>query len=135
MRLARHQATALALIEWLSARPEVRGVRYPAWPQDPDHGLWRRDFHGASGLFAIELAPCSREALAAFVDGLTLFGLGYSWGGYESLLLPVHPEHTRTATAWTAAGPWLRIHASLEAPADLIADLAAGFERWNRAGG
>ena len=69
-----------------------------------------------------------------FVDGLTLFGLGYSWGGFESLLLPVHPEHTRTATPWTAAGPWLRIHAGLEAPADLIEDLAAAFERWHRAG-
>ena len=135
VRLARHQATALTLIDWLSARPEVRGVRYPAWPQDPDHGLWQRDFRGASGLFAIELAPCTPEALAAFVDGLALFGLGYSWGGFESLLLPVHPEHTRTATPWTAAGPWLRIHAGLEAPEDLIEDLAAGFERWHRAGG
>ena len=135
VRLARHQATALTLIEWLSARPEVRYVRYPAWPQDPGHGLWQRDFCGASGLFAIEMAPCTPEALAAFVDGLTLFGLGYSWGGFESLLLPVHPEHTRTATAWTTAGPWLRVHAGLEAPADLINDLAAGFERWNRAGG
>ncbi|MFZ5534062.1 MAG: cystathionine beta-lyase [Pseudomonadota bacterium] len=135
VRLARHQATALTLIDWLSARPEVRGVRYPAWPQDPDYGLWRRDFRGASGLFAIELAPCTREALAAFVDGLALFGLGYSWGGFESLLLPVHPEHTRTATPWTTAGPWLRIHAGLEAPEDLIEDLAAGFERWQRAGG
>ncbi|HBG29078.1 MAG TPA: cystathionine beta-lyase, partial [Gammaproteobacteria bacterium] len=78
VRLARHQATALTLIEWLSARPEVRYVRYPAWPQDPGHGLWQRDFCGASGLFAIEMAPCTPEALAAFVDGLTLFGLGYS---------------------------------------------------------
>ncbi|MGB3132978.1 MAG: cystathionine beta-lyase [Candidatus Macondimonas sp.] len=129
VRLARHQANALTLIDWLVARPEVRRVRYPAWPADPDHALWQRDFRGASGLFAIELSPCAPEALAAFVDGLLLFGLGYSWGGYESLLLPVHPEHSRTATAWTGAGPWLRIHAGLEAPADLIADLAAGFER------
>lgn len=135
VRLARHQATALTLIDWLSTRPEVRGVRYPAWPQDPDHARWQRDFRGATGLFAIELAPRTPEALAAFVDGLRLFGLGYSWGGYESLLLPVHPQHTRTATPWTATGPWLRIHAGLEDPADLIADLAAGFERWHRAGG
>ncbi|MDY6956840.1 MAG: cystathionine beta-lyase [Pseudomonadota bacterium] len=135
VRLARHQATALTLIDWLSARREVRCVRYPAWPQDPDHARWQRDFRGASGLFAVELAPCAPEALAAFVDGLALFGLGYSWGGYESLLLPVYPQHTRTVTPWAAAGPWLRIHAGLEAPADLINDLAAGFERWNRAGG
>lgn len=129
VRLARHQANALTLIDWLVARSEVRRVRYPAWPADPDHALWQRDFRGASGLFAVELSPCAPEALAAFVDGLQLFGLGYSWGGYESLLLPVHPEHSRSATAWTAAGPWLRIHAGLEAPVDLIADLAAGFER------
>jgi len=129
VRLARHQANALTLIDWLVARSEVRRVRYPAWPADPDHALWQRDFRGASGLFAIELFPCAPEALAAFVDGLQLFGLGYSWGGYESLLLPVHPEHSRTAMAWTAVGPWLRIHAGLEAPMDLIADLAAGFER------
>jgi cystathionine beta-lyase len=129
VRLQRHQENALALARWLRARPEVACVLYPALPDDPGHALWRRDFTGASGLFSIVLKPCSPAAVAAMIDGMTLFGLGASWGGYESLILPVRPERSRTATPWTAAGPVLRLHAGLEAIDDLIADLERGFAR------
>ena len=92
VRLERHQRTGLELADWLAARPEVDRVLHPARPGDPGHALWQRDFTGASGLFSIVLKPCSREGLAAMLDGLELFGMGYSWGGYESLILPFNPE-------------------------------------------
>jgi cystathionine beta-lyase len=133
VRLERHQANALRLATWLRGRPEVARVLYPALPDDPGHALWRRDFLGACGLFGVILQPCAKAAVAAMVEGLELFGMGYSWGGYESLILPTHPERYRTATAWQVEGPCLRIHAGLEDPDDLIADLAAGFERLNQA--
>jgi cystathionine beta-lyase len=133
VRLERHQANALRLATWLRGRPEVARVLYPALPDDPGHALWRRDFLGACGLFGVILRPCSKAAVAAMVEGLELFGMGYSWGGYESLIIPTHPERYRTATTWQPEGPLLRIHAGLEDPDDLIADLAAGFERLNRA--
>lgn len=133
VRLARHQANGLRLAAWLQARPEVARVLHPALPDDPGHALWRRDFLGASGLFGVVLNPCPKHAVAAMLDGLELFGMGASWGGYESLILPVDPRGARTATAWGAPGPTLRIHAGLEDPDDLIADLTAGFERLARA--
>ncbi len=134
VRLARHQETGLALARWLAERPEVERVLHPALPGDPCHQLWRRDFNGACGLFGLILRPpCPRPALAALIEGLELFGLGSSWGGYESLLIATYPERTRSATTWAAQGRTLRIHAGLEDPADLIADLEAGFERFNRA--
>ncbi|WP_158046339.1 cystathionine beta-lyase [Skermanella pratensis] len=128
-RLRQHQDTAIALARWLQARPEVVRVLHPALPDDPGHALWRRDFTGACGLFAIELKPCSAAAVAAFLDGMELFGMGYSWGGYESLILPIHPEKLRTATRWRSDGPMIRLHAGLEDPSDLIADLDQGFAR------
>ena len=97
-RLERHQRSALVVAEWLRTRPEVREVRYPALPDDPGHALWRRDFLGASGLFGIILEPCAKAAIAAMLDQLELFGMGWSWGGYESLLIPIRPETCRTAT-------------------------------------
>ena len=106
-----------------------------ALPDDPGHGLWRRDFAGASGLFGMVLEPVAKTALAAMLDGLKLFGMGFSWGGYESLILPVRPETTRSATTWSETGPTLRIHAGLEDPTDLVADLERGFERLNAAAG
>lgn len=134
VRLARHQETGLALAAWLAERPEVAGVMHPALPGDAGHALWQRDFDGASGLFGLVLAqPWPREALAAMIDGLELFGLGASWGGFESLLIPTHPEKSRSATEWQAPGPSLRIHAGLEDPDDLIADLEAGFARLHAA--
>jgi cystathionine beta-lyase len=129
VRLGRHQETALTLARWLQQRPEVERVLHPALPDDPGHALWRRDFTGASGLFAMILKPCSRSAMAAFLDHMELFGMGYSWGGYESLILPAHPENIRTATRWSAPGPLIRLHAGLEDVNDLIADLDRGFQR------
>lgn len=129
VRLQRHQETATRLARWLQRRPEVAQVLYPALPDHPGHEIWRRDFTGASGLFSFVLKPAPDVAVAAMVDGLALFGIGASWGGYESLILPAHPERTRTATQWHEPGPVFRIHAGLEDADDLIADLEAGFAR------
>ena len=129
VRLARHQHSALEMARWLAERPEVARVIHPALPSDPGHALWKRDFTGASGLFSIVLKPVSRAKLAAMVDGLSLFGMGYSWGGFESLILPFDPKAYRTATTWQAEGPALRLHVGLEDVEDLKADLEAGFAR------
>jgi cysteine-S-conjugate beta-lyase len=134
VRLPRHQQNALALCRWLAKRPEVDRVLYPALPEDPGHEIWRRDFTGASGLFGFVLArPYTDAALGAMLNGLELFGIGASWGGFESLMIRTRPEQGRSATVWTAPGSTLRIHAGLEDPDDLIADLEAGFERLARA--
>ncbi len=129
VRLPRHAENGLALAEWLQKRSEVSRILHPAWPGDQGYDLWRRDFHAACGLFSCQLHPCSQIALAAFLDRLELFGMGFSWGGYESLILPVDPRQCRSATIWEAKGPLLRIHAGLEDIGDLKADLAAGFDR------
>jgi cystathionine beta-lyase len=129
VRLARHQASGLALAEWLKGRPEVARVIHPALPGDPGNAIWKRDFAGASGLFAVVLKPTSKTAVAAMLDGLELFGLGYSWGGYESLIIPFDPSTYRTATKWKAEGPALRLHVGLEDVDDLKSDLEAGFAR------
>jgi cystathionine beta-lyase len=127
-RLTRHRENAERLIAWLRDEPEVARVLYPALPEDPGHALWRRDFRGASGLFGVVLnASITERALQAMIDGLQLFGRGYSWGGFESLLIPARPE--RTAEPLPRAGPMFRISAGLEDADDLIADLHAGFER------
>ncbi len=102
---------------------------HPALPSCPGHAIWKRDFTGASGLFSVLLAPCSQKALAAFLDGLQLFGMGYSWGGFESLVIPFDCRTYRTATDWNPPGPALRFSIGLEDPEDLKADLEAGFER------
>jgi cysteine-S-conjugate beta-lyase len=127
VRLKQHQETGLTLARWLQARPEVARILHPALPDDPGHTLWKRDFSGACGLFGMELKSVSGAAVAAFVDGLQHFGIGYSWGGFESLIIPAHIR--RTAGPFVAEGPVLRIHAGLEDPADLIADLEQGFQR------
>lgn len=129
VRLERHHANAVKLALWLRGRPEVERVLYPALPDDSGHALWRRDFSGACGLFGMLLKPCAPRAWHAFVEGLELFGLGASWGGYESLILPNHPERYRTATTWDPSFPSIRLHAGLEDPDDLIADLEQGLER------
>ena len=135
VRLARHQETGLRLAQWLKARPEVERVLHPALPDDPGHSIWKRDFKGATGLFSVVLKPIAKPQLAAFLDGLKLFGMGYSWGGYESLVIPFDCSHYRTATRWHADGQALRFHAGLEDVNDLIADLEAGFSRMNAAAG
>jgi cystathionine beta-lyase len=129
VRLERHQRSGLELARWLAERPEVARVIHPGLPGDAGHALWARDFTGASGLFSIVLKPVPRAKLAAMVDGLSLFGMGYSWGGFESLILPFDPSAYRTATKWQAEGPALRLHAGLEDVDDLKADLEAGFAR------
>lgn len=129
VRLARHQDTALQLAHWLAGRDEVVHVRHPALPDCPGHDVWRRDFSGANGLVSIVLPPVDRTALAAMLDGMRLFAMGYSWGGYESLIVPFDPSTARTATSWPYAGPCLRLHCGLEDPADLIDDLEHGFAR------
>lgn len=128
VRLARHQETGLALARWLQTRPEVARILHPGLPGDPGHDLWKRDFSGSCGLFGVVLKPVSEARLAAFVDGLQHFGIGYSWGGFESLIVPAHIR--RTVRPFQAEGPVLRIHAGLEDPDDLIADLEKGFERF-----
>ncbi|MGH6872284.1 MAG: cystathionine beta-lyase [Rhizomicrobium sp.] len=125
VRLARHQETAIKLARWLNARPEVVRVLHPALEGDPGHAIWKRDFNGASGLFGVELTPVAHDKFAAFMDRLKLFGMGYSWGGYESLIVPA--RITRTARPFAASGPVVRIHAGLEDADDLIADLAQGL--------
>ena len=129
VRLARHWETGVRLAEWVARQPEVERVLHPALPGDPGNALWKRDFTGASGLFGVVLKPVGGRAFAALVDGLELFGLGASWGGYESLVMPTHPEELRSVTQWTSPGPCFRIHAGLEHPDDLTADLEAGFAR------
>lgn len=126
-RLARHQETGLKLARWFQAQPEVARVLHPALESDPGHTLWKRDFSGACGLFGVVLKAMPRRALAAMTDGLRCFGMGWSWGGFESLVVPSHIR--RTAQPFAADGPVIRIHAGLEAVDDLIADLEAGFER------
>jgi len=129
VRLERHQKSALELARWLAERPEVARVIHPALPSDPGHAIWKRDFTGSSGLFSIVLKPVPHEKVAAMVDGLSLFSMGYSWGGFESLILPFDPSAYRTATVWKAEGPALRLHVGLEDVDDLKADLEAGFAR------
>ena len=129
VRLERHQRNATQVAEWLSARPEVARVTYPVLPNAPGHALWKRDFRGASGLFGVELRPVAKPAVDAFLNGLELFGMGASFGGFESLAVPMDPRPYRTATRWAHDGPLVRLHVGLEDPNDLIADLARGFER------
>ena len=135
VRLTRHHQNAMALTDWLAARPEVERVLYPARPDDLGHAIWQRDFSGASGLFGFVLAkPTPQHALAALIDGLELFGIGASWGGYESLMIPIDKElKERSVLPGPFGGPGLRVHAGLEDPEDLIADLEAGFARMNDA--
>jgi cystathionine beta-lyase len=131
VRLERHMRNALHVADWLRGRPEVKEVLYPALGNAPGNSLWRRDFTGASGLFSVILNRPSEPAIAAMLDNLSLFGMGYSWGGFESLVVPFHPH--RTATSWPHEGYSLRFHIGLENPQDLIDDLTQGFERFNRA--
>ncbi len=128
-RLTQHQASALEIAQWLQTRPEVAEVLYPALPGARGHALWKRDFTAASGLFGVVLRPVAHERIAAMLNGMRLFAMGWSWGGFESLIIPTYPERTRSVTRWQAVGPSLRLHVGLEDPADLIDDLADGFAR------
>ncbi len=129
LRLREHGNQALEMARWLEARPEVARVLHPALETYPGHEIWKRDFKGSSGLFSIILKPCSDQALAAMLDGLSLFGMGYSWGGFESLVIPFNCATYRTATKWEPGGHALRFHIGLEDLDDLKRDLDAGFTR------
>lgn len=126
VRLKQHEESALKVAHWLKAQPQVGRVLHPALPDCPGHEYWKRDFKGSSGLFSFELKGTDRTARAAFVDALTLFGIGYSWGGYESLVLPVDPYRT---VSKPPAPNLVRLHIGLEDPDDLIADLSAAFDQ------
>ena len=127
VRLDRHQESALKVARWLAARPEVARVMHPALEGDPGHAIWKRDFFGASGLFSVVLKPVSETKVYAFMDSLALFGMGFSWGGFESLVILFDCSEFRTATTWAPGGPTLRFHIGLEDTGDLIADLERGF--------
>lgn len=119
------------MAEALSGLPGVRRVLHPALPGDPGHHLWRQDFRGASGLFGIVLETRGEETMRSFFNGLKLFGMGGSWGGYESLMIPTWPERNRKVLPWRPGGQTMRIHAGLEAVDDLIEDITNGIEVWN----
>jgi cystathionine beta-lyase len=128
-RLMQHQETALTLARWLAARPEIEQVLHPAFPGTPGHEFWKRDIGASSGLFGVVLKPCEPDRVDAMLNGMKLFGMGYSWGGYESLMIPAGLGKSRSAKPWHAVGRTLRIHAGLEDPIDLIADLEDGLAR------
>ncbi|WP_316192956.1 cystathionine beta-lyase [Bradyrhizobium sp. SZCCHNRI1029] len=133
VRLAQHHRSGLEMARWLAARPEVIEVLHPALESHPGHPIWKRDFTGASGLFSIVLQPKAQAAVDAMLDTLTLFGMGYSWGGFESLAIPFDCASYRTATTWAPGGPTLRLHIGLENTEDLKADLDRGFAAFNAA--
>lgn len=127
VRLAHHQQSGLEMARWFASRPEVLRVLHPGLESDPGHAIWKRDFTGASGLFSVVLKPAPAKAVDAFLDALKLFGMGYSWGGFESLVVPFDCTSYRTATKWAPGGPTLRFHIGLESTDDLKADLDAAF--------
>jgi cysteine-S-conjugate beta-lyase len=127
VRLAQHQQSALKVARWLEQRPEISRVLHPAFASCPGHAVWRRDFSGASGLFSIIFKPIPQKAVNAFLDELVLFGIGASWGGFESLAIPFDCASIRSATGWAPEGPTVRLHIGLEDVDDLIGDLERGF--------
>jgi cystathionine beta-lyase len=133
VRLAHHQQSAIDMAQWLAARPEVARVLHPALTSDPGHAIWKRDFTGASGLFSVVLKPAPQAAVDALLDTVKLFGMGYSWGGFESLIIPFDCTDYRSATAWAPGGPTLRLHIGLESLSDLKDDLDRGFAAFNAA--
>ncbi|VWB87565.1 cystathionine beta-lyase [Burkholderia lata] len=133
VRLARHQHSALQIASWLEGREEVARVLYPALPSHPDYALWKRDFSGASGLLSFVTRAAPLSAVKAMLDDLSFFGLGYSWGGFESLANLVDLSDVRTSTKWEESGHLIRLHIGLEDPSDLIEDLIEGFERFRAA--
>jgi len=133
VRLAQHYRSGLEMARWLATRAEVARVLHPALESHPGHAIWKRDFTGASGLFSIVLKPVTAKAVDALLDAVKLFGMGYSWGGFESLVIPFDCESYRTATTWAPGGPTLRLHIGLENVEDLKADLDRGFAALNAA--
>jgi cystathionine beta-lyase len=133
VRLKHQMQSALKVAGWLRARPEVKRVLFPALEGDPGHAIWKRDFSGAAALFSFVMAVADGRQTAAFVNALELFGIGSSWGGYESLVSVAHAEKIRTATRWNPGGETIRLHVGLEDPDDLVADLERGFASMQKA--
>jgi len=133
LRLKQHEQQALELATWLEAQPEVSNVLHPGLESHPGHALWKRDFLGSCGLFGVVLRDAPKHAVSAMLNDMSLFSLGASWGGFESLILPMYPEKFREHKTWDDSGPLLRLHAGLENIDDLKDDLASGFERLNLA--
>jgi cysteine-S-conjugate beta-lyase len=133
LRLRTQEKKTLEMARWLQKRPEVLRVLHPALPDDPGHAIWTRDFKGSSSLFSIILRPVPHKAVEAMLNGMSLFGLGFSWGGYESLAVPFDCSEYRTATQFDPGGPCIRLQIGLESNKDLKADLAAGFRRLAKA--
>ena len=129
IRLERHMESGIRVAKWLQSRPEVLRVLHPALESDPGHAIWKRVFSGACGLFSFILKPEAAKNIGAFFDELALFGMGYSWGGFESLAIPFDCSGYRTATKWNPGGPAVRLHIGLEDPDDLITDLAEGVAK------
>ncbi|MGE3626383.1 MAG: cystathionine beta-lyase [Hyphomicrobiales bacterium] len=134
VRLEQHRRSALEMARWLDARDEVSRVLHPGLDQYPGHEIWKRDFTGSSGLFSVILKPAGSKAVAAMLDSLELFGMGFSWGGFESLAIPFDPSSYRTATKWQAEGPAIRFHIGLEDTDDLKEDLDRGFAALRKSG-
>ncbi len=135
LRLKEQEKKTLDMARWFQKRPEVLRVLHPALPDDPGHAIWKRDFKGSSSLFSVVLNPAPREAVEAMLNGLSLFGMGFSWGGYESLVVPFDCSDYRTTTRFDPGGPCIRMQIGLEANVDLKRDLAKGFARLNRTAG
>jgi cysteine-S-conjugate beta-lyase len=129
VRLEHHQESALTLAKWLRERPEVATILHPAFDTCPGHEIWQRDFTGSSGLFSIVLKDFTAEQVNAMLDDMDYFAMGFSWGGFESLMVASDPTKIRSATKWENAGPLLRLHAGQEDVEDLIADLERGLKR------
>jgi cystathionine beta-lyase len=133
VRLARHGENGLAIARWLAEQPQVLRVLHPALPDDPAHALWKRDYSGACGLFAVVLRPVADKAVEAFLNALQLFGLGFSWGGFESLAINCDPQFKRRKVPVDYGGPVVRLHVGLESPSDLIADLNGALSAYEAA--
>ena len=133
VRMKQQMASALAVARWLKTRPEVKQVLYPALEDDPGHAIWQRDFDGAASLFSFVAEPAGAKAIEAFVNALEYFGIGSSWGGFESLIQVPRIAPFRTATKWNPGGPTIRLHIGLEDPGDLIVDLERGFAAMSKA--
>ena len=129
VRLERHTQSALTIARWLRERPEVDEVIFPALPGSRGHELWKRDFTGGCGLFGVMLKPVAKARVDAMLDGMRLFRMGWSWGGFESLIIPANVERARRTIPWNARGPYMRLHVGLEDVQDLIADFEDGFAR------
>ena len=132
LRMQQHQKQALEVAGWLQNHPAVIKILHPAFDNCPGHEIWKRDFCGSTGLFSFVLENKSKNAVARFLDNLNLISIGASWGAYESLILPVDPRNSRTATKWENKGLILRLHVGLEDVRDLISDLDQGLKRFNQ---